>query len=131
MVDHGLSSVHAMTGSLQRLLDEAQAAKATNDLDPAITSTDLDRLTELQDHPFFAPSRQHEDADSSRQTHFARIETAVRNVFNSLLVTFVSKGFLLSQRAYYVQASTSIEDPSFSKMWILLDSVSIFSDRGP
>jgi THO complex subunit 1 len=48
----------------------------------------------------------------SQQTRFAAVELAFREKFYSLL------------------ANTTIDEPSFIRMWNLLDIISIFSDNG-
>ena len=79
-----------MTRALRDLLEEARRAKLTDGIGAALTATELARLIERNKGlSILAPKRQ-DDKDVSRQTHFARIETAVRSVFNTLLVSVSS-----------------------------------------
>ncbi|KAI9793041.1 MAG: hypothetical protein M1816_000939 [Peltula sp. TS41687] len=111
MAVQGSSSVHDMAQSLEDLLEEAVNGEITYGIDHALTEPDLNRLIQRINALPLASLGQQFQGDSTRQTLFARIETAVRNVFNSSL------------------ASTSIDDPAFAKVWILLDVVSIISDQ--
>lgn len=86
MTDRNLSSVSAITLSLGDLLEAAISANPTYGIDHALNESDLDRLIQQIDALPLASLRQQAEGDASRQTQFARIETAVRNVFNSLLV---------------------------------------------
>ena len=86
MADQDFSSVHAMARSLEDLLEEAISGETIYGIDHALTESDLDGLIQQVNALPLASLRQKSEGDSLRQTHFARIETAVRNVFNSLLV---------------------------------------------
>lgn len=86
MAGHSMSSVHTMTISLQGLLEKALCDRVKQGIDHPVAPSDLDRLVqEIDGLPLTSRSQQTEE-EPSRQTLFARIETAVRNVFNSLLV---------------------------------------------
>ena len=105
--------VGLMTKALRVLLHEARRAKPTDGIGAALTATELARLIERNKGlSILAPKRQ-DDQDVSRQTHFARIETAVRSVFNTLLVsmyfvrtTYTSCG--LSSTVFDVNRATGI-----------------------
>ena len=80
-----------MAAGLQELLDKVRRIKRTDDIQHALNKSDLiDLLNGVQGFSLFQAGQQ-PDKDALRQRYFAKIETAARSIFNSLLVS----GFLL------------------------------------
>lgn len=86
MADFELSSVDTTTKALQKLLAEARRKKGTVEIEPPLAASDVTGLIERTEELSSLRVRLQDVKDASRQAHFARIETAVRNIFNSLLV---------------------------------------------
>ncbi|KAI9886916.1 MAG: hypothetical protein M1823_001285 [Watsoniomyces obsoletus] len=111
MADSAGVIVASMTKALRTLLEEVRRRKDTDDIGMALEAFELDELLDDNMELGVLSLSQQDEKDLPRQALYARIETAVRHVFNTLLAT------------------TSIEDPAFVQMWNLLDVVSILSDR--
>ncbi|KAI9786179.1 MAG: hypothetical protein M1839_007589 [Geoglossum umbratile] len=97
MATNSLTSVHRMTDQLQRLLEKANEVKPAGGLDPLLTPSS------------FGDSIDRIRGSGATTPHHAATEAA----FRSLFFNFLSK--------------TSIDDPSFTKIWNLLDIATIFS----
>ncbi|GKZ73568.1 THO complex subunit 1 [Aspergillus niger] len=106
MADVDVGAIHAYRRLIDDLLNRAERAKPDNHIEPPLTESQLgDSIWLIQgDDEQLAKGL-------SQQTQFAAVEIAFREKFYSLL------------------ASTSIEDPSFIRIWNLLDIISIFSDN--
>ncbi|SMR50013.1 unnamed protein product [Zymoseptoria tritici ST99CH_3D1] len=99
-----LQVVAQIASRLQSLLRRASAVKPETSVEPALPTAEfVDDIEALLDD--FA---EHHD----QQYKFSAVETAVREVFYSLIT------------------STSISDPAFVGVWNLLDIVLICGDRG-
>ncbi|GKZ21437.1 THO complex subunit 1 [Aspergillus brasiliensis] len=106
MADLDVGAIHAYRRLIDDLLNRAERAKPDNHIEPPLTESQLgDSIWLIQgnDEPLAK--------GLSQQTQFAAVEIAFREKFYSLL------------------ASTSIDDPSFIRIWNLLDVISIFSDN--
>jgi hypothetical protein len=85
---HGVEGVAAFASLLAELLDRAETAKGKALIEPVLTKTEFGdvstRLAELfADYPPLDI-----DADSTRKSRqFAIIETAIRDLFGSLIVS--------------------------------------------
>ena len=76
-----------MAAGLQELLDRVRRIKRTDDVQHALDKSDLvDLVKGVQGFSFFQPGQQ-PDKDALRQRYFAKIETAARSFFNSLLAS--------------------------------------------
>lgn len=82
-----LSTLDATMSGLQELLDRARRLKSGDENESSVTASTLTRLVNGIEGFSLLRSGQHKDRDALRQAHFARIETAVRTIFNSLLVS--------------------------------------------
>ncbi|PYI12070.1 THO complex subunit Tho1 [Aspergillus sclerotiicarbonarius CBS 121057] len=106
MADVDVGAIHAYRRLIDHLLTRAEHAKPDQLIEPPLSETHLgDSIWLIQ-----GEDRQLVQ-DLSQQTQFAAVEIAFREKFYGLL------------------ASTSIEDPSFIRIWNLLDIISIFSDN--
>ena len=79
MASHGVEAVAAFAVTLKDMLREAGSAKGT-DIEPPLTRSGLKGLD--QRIPSFATM----PLDPKRQPQYAAVETAVRDIFNDLLV---------------------------------------------
>lgn len=79
MASHGVEAVAAFAAILKNMLHEAGLAKGT-EIEPPLTKSGLKGLE--QHIPSFASM----PMDSKRQPQYAAVETAVRDIFNDLLV---------------------------------------------
>ncbi|RDW89589.1 hypothetical protein BP6252_01621 [Coleophoma cylindrospora] len=104
MAGLGVEVVDAFAEYLRALLDKAEAVNQVDRIEVPLTKSELDISYEPIRNIFGSATGE----DKKRQ--YAVIETAVRDAFNSVL------------------ASTTIDSPAFSRLWNLLDIVSIFSD---
>ncbi|MCJ1472769.1 hypothetical protein MMC13_001418 [Lambiella insularis] len=99
------SLVGAYTNVIDSCLDKAKELKPQASIEPALTASDFKKqLRYLEDTRI-------EKITENQQPHYAAIETAFRNTFYELLT------------------STTIDEPSFSGIWNLLDVVVIASDN--
>ncbi|KAN0086538.1 THO complex, subunit THOC1 [Elaphomyces granulatus] len=100
-----IETVKAFRGLVHELLLKAAQVKPKKRIEPPLTEADLgDSIWHIKG--------QGDVTDVKEQTQqYAAVETAFRERFYDLLAT------------------TSIEDPSFTQIWNLLDIVSIFSDN--
>ncbi|PYH34962.1 THO complex subunit THO1/HPR1 [Aspergillus neoniger CBS 115656] len=106
MADVDVGANHAYRRLIDDLLNRAERAKPDNHIEPPLTES------QLGDSIWLIHGDDEQLAEGlSQQTQFAAVEIAFREKFYSLL------------------ASTSIEDPSFIRIWNLLDIISIFSDN--
>ncbi|KAL3425682.1 guanylate kinase [Phlyctema vagabunda] len=91
---------------LEELLQTAETAKHTNRIESPLNKSDLRDTYGRIDAVFDSEI----SAELRKKSQYAVIETAARDAFNSLL------------------ASTTIESAEFTKLWNLLDIISILSD---
>ncbi|PWY69849.1 hypothetical protein BO94DRAFT_539916 [Aspergillus sclerotioniger CBS 115572] len=106
MADVDVGAIHAYRRLIDDLLTRAEHAKPDQQIEPPLTESHLGDsiwLIQGQDKQLVQ--------ELGQQTQFAAVEIAFREKFYGLL------------------ASTSIEDPSFTRIWNLLDTISIFSDN--
>ncbi|KAL8738832.1 MAG: hypothetical protein Q9181_000436 [Wetmoreana brouardii] len=104
MASAGISSVDTLTASLTELLKRAQEIKPDGGIKPALSSASFNGDVEA------ITKRAEGGITVNPQDYYAALETACRNIFYELL------------------ASTAIQDPSFGRIWNLLDIFSILSD---
>ncbi|KAI5310495.1 hypothetical protein KEM55_006316 [Ascosphaera atra] len=91
---------------INELLDTAGQIKATSSIEPPLTENDFgDAITKAY------AAAQGELGGLKQQGHWDAVETVSRGIF------------------YHLLATTSIDDPSFVRIWNLLDLLSIFSDN--
>ncbi|KUJ19932.1 uncharacterized protein LY89DRAFT_611898 [Mollisia scopiformis] len=102
MAGHGVEAVDEFGSLMEEMLDKAQEVKQTDTVDPPLNKSDLaDSFEEILS--IFSPTT---SADFKKHV----IETAIRPIFYNLLAT------------------TSIDSPSFVRLWNLFDIISILSD---
>lgn len=83
MVGHAVDAVEVFQVLLQEMLDKANTAKQTHDLEPALARSDLiDILKKVDSIDYLA-----RPAEGNKSYRYAVIETAVRAVFNVFLVS--------------------------------------------
>ncbi|KAI9833141.1 MAG: hypothetical protein M1819_003763 [Sarea resinae] len=111
MSGEDIAPVRETVKELRQLLQKARDLKPLNSIEPPLSSSDFGGSVEQVCSVRDDQSQGQSEKEPGRQSQFAIIETAARNIFYDLL------------------ASTSIEDPSFTELWNLLDIVSIFSDN--
>jgi hypothetical protein len=76
-------AVQAFQGLLQEMLDKARAAKQTDTIEPPLTRADLSQLLQrVESIEQFSTS-----LEANKSFRYAVIETAIRGVFNELLVS--------------------------------------------
>ncbi|RAL13666.1 THO complex subunit THO1/HPR1, partial [Aspergillus homomorphus CBS 101889] len=106
MAEVDVGAIPVYRSLIDELLSRAEHAKPEGQIEPPLTETQLGDSFWLV---------QGEDAQTAKklgqQTQLAAVEIAFREKFYSLLAT------------------TSIDEPSFIKIWNLLDIISIFSDN--
>ncbi|KAF5632958.1 nuclear matrix p84 [Fusarium sp. NRRL 52700] len=108
-------AIASFTTLLEDFLSQAETAKPTSAIEPALRKPDFDDLLgrvsrTADDVPSPAVEGAASTIDKGRQ--FAIIETAARNIFSHLIAT------------------TTIDSPDYVKVWNLLDILSILSDDG-
>ncbi|PGH13569.1 hypothetical protein AJ79_03562 [Helicocarpus griseus UAMH5409] len=126
MAGEDIAAVKAYRQIIQDLLGKAAEAKKDCSIEPPLNDADLgDAIRQIQQNDEGGFREQ------SQQAQYAVVETVFREKFYDLLVSIV-----LRQHATHraltmlvMQATTSIDDPSFIQIWNLLDIVSIFSDN--
>ncbi|EFR04301.1 THO complex subunit 1 [Nannizzia gypsea CBS 118893] len=91
---------------IRSLLEKAAASKDAPSIEPPVTEASLGGVVE-----HVLTGEDGISAGINQQTQYAAVETAFREIFYDLLAT------------------TSINEPSFMRIWNLLDIVSIFSDN--
>ncbi|QSZ35553.1 hypothetical protein DSL72_008423 [Monilinia vaccinii-corymbosi] len=106
MGTHGLPTVGAFAQLLLEMLQQAELVKQSHTIESPLNKTDLANTYERIDQIFSESA----PIEAKKRSQYAIIETAVRDTFNNLL------------------ASISIETPSSSRLWNLLDIISIMSD---
>ncbi|KAL1953543.1 hypothetical protein VTO42DRAFT_2620 [Malbranchea cinnamomea] len=100
-----IPAVHFYRKVVQDLLEKAAEVKESPTIEPPLTEAELgDSIRDI------LQSRD-DTTDNLAQSHFAAVEAAFREKF------------------YELVATTSIESPTFTQVWNLLDIVSIFSDN--
>ena len=82
MACHGVQGVDEFTKLLLEMLLRAEQAKRSNTVEPPLNKSDLGDLFEQVDGAFFSFAT---TPELKKRSH-AVIETAVRDVFNSILV---------------------------------------------
>lgn len=82
----GFSAAHSTTGALQAMVGTARKVKGTDSIEPALTASDLSRIIAQTDNLPVAFLSQLTQNDTHSPSMYAQIETAGRNVFNSILV---------------------------------------------
>jgi hypothetical protein len=83
MARHAVEAVEVFHGLLQEMLDKARASKQTDAIEPPLARADLIQLlqrVESIEH-FSIP------LEANKSFRYAVIETAIRSVFNDLLVS--------------------------------------------
>ncbi|KAH6969793.1 THO complex subunit 1 transcription elongation factor-domain-containing protein [Fusarium avenaceum] len=108
-------AIAAFTTLLEGFLSQAETAKSSSTVDPALRKSDFDDLSGRVSRTAADVSGQADGevksaSDKARQ--FAIIETAARNIFSHLIAT------------------TTIDSPDYVKVWNLLDVLSLLSDDG-
>ncbi|ATZ48055.1 hypothetical protein BCIN_03g03120 [Botrytis cinerea B05.10] len=105
MEGHGLPIVESFAQLLLEMLQRAEHVKETHTIESPLSKTELANTYERIDQIFNEAA----PIETKKRSQYAIIETAVRDTFNNLL------------------ASISIETSS-SRLWNLLDIISILSD---
>ncbi|KAM7197852.1 THO complex subunit 1 [Rhypophila sp. PSN 637] len=106
----GIPAVASVKEFLNNLLARAESIKSTS-IEPALEKSDFpDLILALNDVLGPGLSQASDSTDPNRVRRFAIIEAAARDTFTNLIAT------------------TSIDSPSFVKIWNLLDILSILSD---
>ncbi|KAH0565656.1 hypothetical protein GP486_000946 [Trichoglossum hirsutum] len=106
MATDTLPSVRHMMGHLQTLLEKAGDIKPAGSLDPPLT-----------------PASFGDSIDQIKESGIATLQHAsTESAFRSLFFNFLVRAESLKDKS-----KTSIEDPSFTKIWNLLDIAMIFS----
>ncbi|KAF7589118.1 hypothetical protein BBP40_004753 [Aspergillus hancockii] len=106
MVDVDAETIQVYRRLVDYLLTQAELAKPDKQIEPPLIETHLgESIWQVQGVDGRIADR------LSQQTQFAAVEIAFRERFYSLLAT------------------TSIDDPTFIRIWNLLDIISIFSDN--
>ena len=82
MAGHGVHVVDEFTKLLLEMLSRAELVKESNTVEPPLNKSDLGDLFEGVDEALFSSAT----APELRKRSHAIIETAVRDVFNSILV---------------------------------------------
>lgn len=123
-----LPSLQATMAGLHELLDRARQMRSGDDMEPVVTAASLTSLVDEIEGLSLLRLGPSKDRDAARQAHFATVETATRNIFYSLLVCLFLAIWI--EVLIRMQATTSIDEPAFGRMWDLLDVVSVLSDKG-
>jgi hypothetical protein len=84
---HGVSGVAAAAAFLDTLLERAESVKRTASIEPPLEKSDFDDLRQQLSDALGYELPPDESADSKRTQRFAVIETAVRDTFESLIVS--------------------------------------------
>ncbi|QUC22163.1 uncharacterized protein UV8b_06404 [Ustilaginoidea virens] len=111
MENPGVSAVARFSSLLDELLAEAAKAKPTPTIEPALKKSNLDDISGRISASISNVGGTANCQEPSNQ-QFAIIETAARDLFDSLIATI------------------PIKSPDFVKMWNFLDILSILSDDG-
>ncbi|KAF5966843.1 hypothetical protein FBULB1_11468 [Fusarium bulbicola] len=108
-------AIAAFTTLLEEFLSQAETAKPTSAIEPALRKSDFDdlsgRVSRTADD-VSSPAAEGAASTIDKGRQFAIIETAARNIFSHLIAT------------------TTIDSPDYVKVWNLLDILSILSDDG-
>ncbi|KAF4442491.1 nuclear matrix p84 [Fusarium acutatum] len=108
-------AIAAFTTLLEEFLSQAETAKPTSAIEPALRKSDFDdlsgRVSRTADD-VSSPAAEGAASTIDKGRQFAIIETAARNIFSQLIAT------------------TTIDSPDYVKVWNLLDILSILSDDG-
>ncbi|KAF4485684.1 nuclear matrix p84 [Fusarium agapanthi] len=108
-------AIAAFTTLLEEFLSQAETAKPTSAIEPALRKSDFDdlsgRVSRTADD-VSSPAAEGAASTIDKGRQFAIIETAARNIFSELIAT------------------TTIDSPDYVKVWNLLDILSILSDDG-
>ncbi|TVY63153.1 THO complex subunit 1 [Fusarium oxysporum f. sp. cubense] len=108
-------AITAFTTLLEEFLSQAETAKPTSAIEPALRKSDFDdlsgRVSRTADD-VSSPAAEGAASTIDKGRQFAIIETAARNIFSQLIAT------------------TTIDSPDYVKVWNLLDILSILSDDG-
>jgi len=83
MASHAVEAVEVFHGLLQEMLFKARASKQTDKIEPPLARADLSQLVQRVDsiEHFSTP------LEANKSFRYAVIETAIRSVFNDLLVS--------------------------------------------
>jgi hypothetical protein len=83
MAGHAVEAVEVFHGLLQEMLDKARASKQTDTIEPPLARSDLTELLRRVE------SIEHLStlAEANKSFRYAVIETAIRSVFNDMLVS--------------------------------------------
>ncbi|KAF5535591.1 nuclear matrix p84 [Fusarium mexicanum] len=108
-------AIAAFTTLLEEFLSQAETAKRTSAIEPALRKSDFDDLSGRVSRTaadVSSPAAEGAASTIDKGRQFAIIETAARNIFSHLIAT------------------TTIDSPDYVKVWNLLDILSILSDDG-
>ncbi|OAA56642.1 tho complex subunit [Niveomyces insectorum RCEF 264] len=105
--DLGVPAVEAFSDYLHQLLEHAEVVKPTRTLEPVLTKSDFDNIY-ARTASIFADLH---EVGGKKLRQFAIIETAAREFFGRLIAT------------------TSIDSPTFVRVWNLFDILAILSDN--
>ncbi|KAF7543394.1 hypothetical protein G7Z17_g10770 [Cylindrodendrum hubeiense] len=115
MDNPGVPAVATSLSLLQELLEQAENAKQTSTIEPALNKSDFDDISSRASQVAATlTGAENGEATGSqiKARQYAMIETASREIFSNLIAT------------------TTIDSPEFVKVWNLLDILSILSDDG-
>lgn len=83
MARHAVEAVEVFHGLLLEMLEKARDSKQTNAIEPPLARADLIQLLQRVD----SIERFSTSQDANKSYRYAVIETAIRSVFNNLLVS--------------------------------------------
>lgn len=113
-----IDSVEPVIVKLQTLLERAQRFKQTNDIESSLPAETFED----------APSPIVRGTDNIVLTR-GIIERAARTIFYNIVVRLQVLDVHIGGIDFF-QANTSIDEPSFSRIWNLLDILQFYEDRG-
>lgn len=86
--DHGISGVAAAGAFLNNLLARAESVKKTTSIEPPLEKSDLGDLEQQLSDALGYEATADESADPKKIQRFALIETAARDIFKNLIVSW-------------------------------------------
>ncbi len=111
MAGHAVEAVEAFQGLLQEMLDKARATKQTVTIEPPLARSDFtDLLQRVQSIEHLG-----QPLESNKSFRYAVIETAVRGVFNDLLVSHSPKAIGRANLIKRRPPPTLIDPSSFAR----------------
>ncbi|KAJ4264774.1 hypothetical protein NW762_005017 [Fusarium torreyae] len=108
-------AIAAFEALLEEFLSQAETAKQTSTIEPALSKSDFEDLSGRVSKTaaeVSGPTGEGANTANDKGRQFAIIETAARDIFSHLIAT------------------TTIDSPDYVKVWNLLDILSILSDDG-